>query len=936
MASNSEGGTRKLAAIMFTDVKDFSKKMGENEAAAMEVLKIHDDMMREVVAKHRGVIIKSLGDSFMVDFSSAVNAVQCAIDAQERFWKYNEGKSEFESVQIRVGIHLGDVIIVGNDIYGDGVNIAARIQAITEATRICISAEIYNQVKNKLPIKVFSIGQTDLKNIAEPVEVFEILLESIPELSTPSKSAQSLPTRKRADQITKQEQEEAKRVEATRQKLDVEETEKRERANVHYQKALECFQADQIEQAEEEIKEIYKIVQIHYEAQMLIIQIEERRSQLDEEQRKRRVKEEKLRKEEERKQRIQKSLDVALQYIEKEQYSEALVALQEVYTLEPNNEQAKRIEKQVQLAEEARLERQRQEAQADEERQRDEAARLERQRAEELAAAAIQRASVRKEVEKRPKTKLYIGIAAAVVLIAAAVAAYLFTQGPLSRPAGIAVLPFSTTEAESQRVGEAYAILLTRELSQVEGLTVLAPTSSRTINISSSNTQQLTGTLGISHVVRGSLARTGTEVTLNAAFVDLSEGKTIWETTLQGDLRDLGALAARTNAALMKSIGIEIPERSVPRFSESAEAVTAYLRGLALNTQPSTESLHESIASLVEALSQDSLMMAARGSLAWALLGQYKRGGERDQSLVSEAAVLAQMAVSAEPNDALAHVALGEAYRYSQKFARARSEVEKGVSIQPGIPEGNRALAMLSLAEGKTDEALDYAAKAQEIDPSNFESPQVKGIIHLFKAQCEDVNQRKPQAETASHLFEEAIRLGAPDSLLTFTYKFSAWLGMDQEDRVIAGCLQQMERADDRTRVLLNYRIGRTYQLRGKHDESSASFDQGVQLADRILTQDRGDYVTRAYYALLLARSGKSMEDATRHMQISASQAPTSAQVHYWAARMHAVKRNSAEALKELKRAVDIEFNLREILDADFLSVSNDPQFVATIARKTN
>lgn len=936
MAANSEGGTRKLAAIMFTDVKDFSKKMGENEAAAMDVLRAHDDMMREVVAKHRGVIIKSLGDSFMVDFSSAVNAVQCAIDAQERFWEYNKGKSEFESVQIRVGIHLGDVIIVGNDIYGDGVNIAARIQAITEATRICISAEIYNQVKNKLPIKVYSIGQTDLKNIAEPVEVFEVLLESIPELATPSKSAQSIPTSKRADQINKQEEEEAKRVEAARQKIDVEETEKRERASVYYQKALEYFQADQIEKAEEAIREIYKIVQVHYEAQMLIIQIEERRSQLEEEQRKRRVKEEKFRKEEERKQRIQKILDDALQLVEQEQFKEALTALQEVYMLEPNNERAKRIAKQVQLAEEASLERQRLETQADEERQREESARVGRQRAEELAAAAIQRASVRKEVEERPKTKLHIGIAVGVILVAAVVAVLLLTRGTLSKPSAIAVLPFSATQAEDQPLGEAFSILLSREIGRVEGMSVLAPTSSHAVNIGSSNAQQLNATFGISHVVRGSLGLNGTDASLTVAFVELSDGKTVWETTVQGDLRDLGALASRTNAALMQSIGSEIPERSVPRFSDNAAAVEAYLRGLALTTRPGLESVDQSIVSFREALSQDSLMLVGRASLAWSLLTKFKLGGERDQSLVSEAAVLAQMAVSTDPNNALAHVALGEAYRFNQKFSRARSEVEKGFSVQPGSPEGNRALAMLLLTGGKTDEALEYAAKAQKLDPSNFESSEVKGLIHLYKAKCEDINRRKPQSETASQLFEDAVRLGAPDSLLTFTYKFNAWLHTDREDRIIAACLQQMERADDKTKVVLHYRIGRTLMLRGRIKESLASFDQGVQLADRIVTQNPRDYTTFAYYALLLARSGKSMVLATRMMQRSASMAPAPAQAHYWTARMYAVKLDKVEALKELAKAVAIEFNLREILDADFLSMSNDPRFVATIAKKTN
>ncbi len=320
MASNPEGGTRKLAAIMFTDVRDFSKKMSENEIAAMEILKVHDGLVREVVLKFGGTIIKSLGDSFMVDFSSAVNAVHCAIEAQEQFWNYNQGKSEFDRIQIRVGIHLGDVITVGNDIYGDGVNIAARIESITEPTRICVSADIYNQVKNKMPIRAFSIGSIELKNIAEPVEVFELLIDSIPEFSEPSETAKLVQSRGRAELLSSQEEEEADRVEAAKRKVDEdrqrEEAEKQARADARFVKAEEYFRAGELDKAEEEIHEIFKIVQMHYEAQMLVLQIEEQRARSEEENRRQRVREEKKRKEEERQQRIQQHVDHAIQYVE--------------------------------------------------------------------------------------------------------------------------------------------------------------------------------------------------------------------------------------------------------------------------------------------------------------------------------------------------------------------------------------------------------------------------------------------------------------------------------------------------------------------------------------------------------------------------------------------------------------------------------------------
>src|SRR3989338_9351946 len=98
---------------MFTDIKGFSRKMAENESGALPLPKKHAALMRVLATKHGGKVIKSIGDSFMVDFSSAVNAVKCSIKAQEYFYKHNEDKSDFNKIEIRIGIHLGDVVIVG-------------------------------------------------------------------------------------------------------------------------------------------------------------------------------------------------------------------------------------------------------------------------------------------------------------------------------------------------------------------------------------------------------------------------------------------------------------------------------------------------------------------------------------------------------------------------------------------------------------------------------------------------------------------------------------------------------------------------------------------------------------------------------------------------------------------------------------------------------
>jgi class 3 adenylate cyclase/Tfp pilus assembly protein PilF/TolB-like protein len=929
MASNSEGGTRKLAAIMFTDVKDFSKKMSENEVAAMEVLKIHDDAMREIVARNNGVVVKSLGDSFMVDFSSAVNAVHCAIEAQEHFHKHSLDKPEFEKIQIRIGIHLGDVMNIGTDLYGDGVNIAARIETITEANRICVSSEIYNQVKNKLPIRAYAMGSIDLKNIAEPVEVYELLLDSIPGLSEPSESAKSHPTRRKADLVAAQEQEEANRVETAKQKIDEEQerenAEKTARANEHYAKAKEYLSAGDLTKAEEEIKEIYKIVQIHYEAQMLTLQVEEQRAVRDEEERRRRVKEEKQRKQEERKQQIQKCLDVALGYVEQEQYQDALNALQEVYTLEPNNEQAKRIEKQVQFAEEARLERQRLEALAEEERGKEEALKAERERAEEFAKATIEKVTAaRKEQQKIPKTKMYIGIGAIVVLLVAAAVTFLVTRTSLRKPGTVAILPFSTNQADDSYLGEALSVFVADEVARAQAFTVLDPVSSHSFGANTSALQTQASALGITHFVRGALSVSGTSVSLRAQLFEIGEEKALWETTVRGNIPDLNALAAQTSAALLKFMDIEAATRTPSRPTENSEAFNLYLRGLASSTNPTGNAIQQSITLLQDAVHRDSTLTPAKLILAKELLEAYQQQGKLDETILASAFALAQEASKSDPNSPTVHAVLGQAFRYKGQFDRAGREIAAGLAQQPGNAQCNRELALLSLIQGNTDEALKYAETAMKSDPQHFRSYEAKGIIQLYKEQFED----------ASRLFDQATALGGPDSLLTVNYKFRIWISLDQEDKVVLRCQQMMDRADERTKALLHYWMGRAFSLKGKLVESSTNFDQGVQLADQVVSKDPKDYISLATYALLEARRAKTPKRAVALAEEAVKADSTSARVHYWKARVYAIQKNTPDALRELTKAISIQYSFPEILDPDFLSVWQDPGFKTAIIRK--
>ena len=131
--------TRKLAAIMFTDIVGFSRQMGADEARMLRLLDVHNQLIQQAVAAHHGTVIKTVGDAFLVDFPSIVHAVQCAQQIQAQFKAHNAEKETDEQIHVRIGIHSGDIVQQGGDVFGDGVNIASRLQELAVPDTVCIS-----------------------------------------------------------------------------------------------------------------------------------------------------------------------------------------------------------------------------------------------------------------------------------------------------------------------------------------------------------------------------------------------------------------------------------------------------------------------------------------------------------------------------------------------------------------------------------------------------------------------------------------------------------------------------------------------------------------------------------------------------------------------------------------------------------------------------
>src|SRR5438132_1155328 len=183
---------RKLAAIFSTDVKGYSRLMGEDEVATIHTLTAYRTLIATLSQQHRGRVVDSPGDNLLAEFPSVVEAVQCAVAIQRELRVRNAELPLHRRMEFRIGINLGDVITDGERIYGDGVNIAARLEGLAEAGGLCISGIVYEQIKTKLPLAYEDLGAQAVKNIAEPVRVYRVHLEpgaAVPAMGAPDERA---------------------------------------------------------------------------------------------------------------------------------------------------------------------------------------------------------------------------------------------------------------------------------------------------------------------------------------------------------------------------------------------------------------------------------------------------------------------------------------------------------------------------------------------------------------------------------------------------------------------------------------------------------------------------------------------------------------------------------------------------------------------------
>jgi adenylate cyclase len=177
--------TRRLAAILAADVVGYSRLIGADEEGTLDRLRaIRTDVIDPKITEHRGRIVKTTGDGLLVEFTSVIDALRCATEIQSDMAECNAGIAAEERIEFRMGINVGDVVVEDGDIFGDGVNVAARLEGLADPGGICVSARVQEDAAGKLNLSFADMGEQALKNITRPVRVYRVRLEAVKNQST--------------------------------------------------------------------------------------------------------------------------------------------------------------------------------------------------------------------------------------------------------------------------------------------------------------------------------------------------------------------------------------------------------------------------------------------------------------------------------------------------------------------------------------------------------------------------------------------------------------------------------------------------------------------------------------------------------------------------------------------------------------------------------
>ncbi len=975
MTNPSEMRTQKTSAIMFTDIAGFSKKLSEDEVRAFDLLKTHDALIRVLTAKFDGKVLKSLGDSFMVEFPNGVNAVKCAVEIQKRFWNFNRGKMESDTIRIRIGIHLSETVIRHSDILGADTAIVSRIEAMTEPNRICISLEVYDHIKNALPIQVFRVGSLELKDIAREIEVYEVLIDSIPELALPSVTAQQISLSQQTAVTIKREEEElheARKIEETKQRLlnDQTKTEEDRNKNIaaHYTRAEIFFEAGALEKAEhelaeiakldsqqrppiererqekesertiqdhlikareflaekdinaaeEEVNEIFRFNPLHVEAQQLLMRIEEERYRREEKKRAKQT-EPAVKHITEEEQKIEALLEQGQALLQEEKFTEATFVLHDLFLIDPNHSGGRRLEERIRQAEQAKAEIQRIQAEQSHGEQRYQGlAQLQRKVEDQIQQKTqiIQRGVVR-----RPRSKKQFQIAGIVVLVIAT----LFILPKIfdfifPKHASIAVLRFSSPAGGSNEsdLSDVLPILLSEDFARCDNITVIAPSSSLLYMSDPIYLSKIASNLQVEYLLAGTIKENDGRYSVQLSLLAPDEEKPVDIGTVQGSYATLSGMRSSILQRVLEKTGAysDLPVITQP---SNTDAFVRYMKGIHCMQQRSGMDLDSARILLQTALQIDPSLCIAYGSLADIQIRTFQ--AMDDLQFLQSAMEYAQRALRCSPNNALAYRVLATCNRLSQNYYSALSSINQSIELNPQSPECYRELAFLSLIARRFEEAESYASSALLYDPKNVESHFTLGLVQ----------QMKQDYFEAENSYQQAQQPGGNNSILMAYYVQNVWIGQGNYDKVVRYCEQMIHISPENYRYY--YWMGRAYQLSLQISVAQEWLLKGLAKTEQVIDYDPNDAIAHTYAGLIYSRLGKFPEGEAamnKAMRLDSN----SVEVVFRNADLYSIQRNKQKAIAALEKAVQRQYDFAEILNPDLSFIALEPEFLSAITRK--
>jgi class 3 adenylate cyclase/TolB-like protein len=967
--------TRKLTAIMFTDIKGFSKKMAKNETVAFELLKTHDALLRVLAAKFDGRVIKSIGDSFMIDFASAVNAVRCAIEAQKRFCHFNKDKTELDKIEIRVGIHLGDVIIRDEDIIGDGVNIASRIEAMAGPNRIWISQDVYQQIRNKIQVRVFSLGPQQLKNIPEHIEIFEILIDSIPEFATPSsKALETLAHNQEeaAQRIETEEALEAKNVEEAKQRsmqgMGKKDEEQKKLIAEHYakaekyyeegktseaeaelkkiyqldpqqrinterkkeaedqeknmqeilQSAHEFFAEGQLDIAESKINEIFRIRPLHVGAQQLLAQIEEERYRIEERNRAKRLENTpKQASSEER--HLEELLEQARALLQEEKFTEATFTLHELFAIDPNHSDGRRLEETIRQTEQAKAELLRIQAkQVQEDQHVHELAKLQQKVEEQRQRQAQTRQKI---ADKTQRTRPYYIAAAIIVLGLAAIGTLKLVDIVFPKRASIAVMQIMSAPRDSGKVDifNALPLFLAEDFSKCEHVSVIAPSSSLLYAPDQAHVQKMASLLPTTYLVLLTVQENRGNYTVQVRVLNPDEQKIVLVGTVEGTMAAFSDIRTGILQKVIEKMDIQTKIPEIPKIS-NINAYEKYLIANHLALLKSNSGIDSAKTLLLAALDSDPSFGPAYGLLADLQLRMYN--DTKDSQFLHAAAENAQHALRSSPALAVAHKVLGTCARlFQQNYSAALASISQSLAFLPQDPECFRELAILSMISGKYDDAIFYASHALQHDPLN-----AKSYITIALAQ-----QMKHEYPAAENSYKQAQVFGEDEEAMTISSIQNIWLAEAHYDKVIDYFQKKLRSSPKDYRYY--YWIGRAYQLSLQIPAAQKWLGEGLTLASQAIEANHGDAIALSFVGLFHSRLG-NFSDGERAMDKAKEIDNNSPEILYRSAELYSIQREGKKAFAMLENAIHRKYDIAELMNTDFSFIAQEQEFLPAVTKK--